>query len=267
LSPQYLADSGSFYDADGRGWLMTHITRWIPSALVLLAVAAMLLHGPIPQFAHYHAFADSRSWLGIPNAADVLSNVAFAGVGLWGLVALRNAPHRYRLFLWALLLTAFGSAFYHLAPDNDRLVWDRLPIALACAGILSAVYAETHPGPHSPLVPWGLAIAAVASVLWWSITERVGAGDLRPYLLIQGAPLVLVPLWQALHGSPRADRIAFGAAIFLYVVAKAAEVNDGAILQALGFVGGHTLKHLLAAGASAVIVGRLVQRTRAERRA
>jgi hypothetical protein len=32
-----------------------------------------------------HEFADSRAWLGIPNAGDVLSNAAFAVVGGVGL--------------------------------------------------------------------------------------------------------------------------------------------------------------------------------------
>ncbi|MDM5181921.1 hypothetical protein PO883_32625 [Massilia sp. DJPM01] len=32
-------------------------------------------------------------------------------------------------------LTAFGSSWYHLAPDDTRLVWDRLPIALACVSL------------------------------------------------------------------------------------------------------------------------------------
>jgi hypothetical protein len=248
------------YSGGMREQKFKHFARWIPAGLVLLVAVAMFLHGPIPQFAHYHDFADSRAWLGIPNAGDVLSNVAFAVVGLWGFWALRDKRHRYRLFLWAVVLTAFGSAFYHLAPDNDRLLWDRLPIALACAGILAAVHAETHAGPQSPLVPLGLAIAAVASVLWWSVTDRIGAGDLRPYLLMQGAPLLLIPIWQALYGSPRADRIAFGIAILLYLAAKVAEMNDGAILESLRFMSGHTLKHLLAAAAGAVIVASVVRR-------
>jgi hypothetical protein len=248
------------YSGGMREQKFKHIARWIPAGLVLLVAVAMFLHGPIPQFAHYHDFADSRAWLGIPNAGDVLSNVAFAVVGLWGFWALRDKRHRYRLFLWAVVLTAFGSAFYHLAPDNDRLLWDRLPIALACAGILAAVHAETHAGPQSPFVPLGLAIAGVASVLWWSVTDRIGAGDLRPYLLMQGAPLLLIPIWQALYGSPRADRIAFGIAILLYLAAKVAEMNDGAILESLRFMSGHTLKHLLAAAAGAVIVASVVRR-------
>lgn len=238
------------------------IARWVPGGIVFLVAGVMLLHGPIAQPSRYHEFADSRAWLGIANAGDVISNAAFAVAGIWGLRTLRGQRHRYRLFLWALLLTAFGSAFYHLAPDNERLVWDRLPIALACAGLLAAVYGETHASSRPLLVPLGLAIAGIASVLWWAVTERLGAGDLRPYLLMQGAALVLIPIWQALHGSPRADRLAFATAILLYVAAKVAEVNDGAILGALHFMSGHTLKHLLAAAAGAVIVSNLVRRPR-----
>lgn len=243
--------------------------RWLPTGVVLLVAAAILFHGPIAQTANYHDFADRRVWLGIPNAADVLSNLAFALVGLWGIAVLHGSRREsrfapgwpgYALFLGALILTAAGSGWYHLAPDNHRLVWDRIPIALACAGLLAAVRAETRDPRQPTWIPMALAVAAVASVLWWSVTESRGAGDLRPYLLMQGAPLVMIPIWQALHGSPRADRIAFGVAILLYVAAKVAEVEDRTIYEALGFVSGHTIKHLLAAAASVVIVWSVVRR-------
>lgn len=234
------------------------IARWIPAGILLLAAVAMFFTDTVGQPAKYHGFADTRNWLGIPNAGDVISNAGFAVVGIWGLWAVRDK--RYRLFLWALLLTAFGSGYYHLDPDNHRLVWDRLPIALACAGLLAAVHAETHPPPQSPIVLPGLAAAAIAGVLWWYATELAGSGDLRPYIVMQAAPLIFIPLWQAIHGSPRADRVAFGLAIALYVVAKIAEHFDGAIFAALGFMSGHSLKHLLAAAAGAVIVASLVRR-------
>jgi hypothetical protein len=232
----------------------------------------MLIHGPIPQPLHYHDFADQRIWFGIPNASDVLSNLGFAALALWGWLrlvprsdhpALRDGWPGFRLFLIALLLTAFGSAFYHWAPDNARLLWDRLPIALACAGLLTGVYAETHRAVRAARTTAWLALVAAASVLWWYATELRGAGDLRPYLLLQGAPLVLIPLWQAIARTPAADRRAFGIAIFLYIAAKAAEVNDHALFDALGWASGHTIKHLLATLAAGVVVGRLVARTRA----
>ena len=53
---------------------------------------------------------------------------------------------------------------------------------------------------------------------------------------------------------PRVERRAFSLAIALYILAKSAEVSDHAIHGWLQPLSGHTLKHLLAAAAAAVIV-------------
>ncbi len=243
----------------------------MPLLLVLCAGLGLLLHGPIAQPERYHEFADRRAIFGLTNAADVLSNAGFAIVGLWGLARLWPArAHRapsaawpgYFLFLVALVLAAAGSSFYHLAPDNARLVWDRVPIALACAGLLAGVRADSRPDTNARLATALLAIAAIASVLWWRFTDIAGAGDLRPYVLVQGLPLVLIPVWQAVYAAPRDERLAFAAAILLYVAAKAAELNDEAIFSALGGLSGHTVKHLLATASSAIITFQLIRRLR-----
>jgi hypothetical protein len=243
----------------------------LPLFVTVLACLLLAAHGPIAQLAHYHEFADRSVFLGIPHAADVLSNIGFGLVAIWGLLrlwparedaVLKAAWPGYFLFLIGLLLTAFGSSFYHLAPDNARLVWDRLPIALACAGLLAAVRAENVFKANAKVDAALLAAFAVCSVAWWYVTERSGAGDLRPYLLLQGLPLALIPLWQWIHDAPSADRSAFGFALLLYVVAKVAELNDYALLSVLGFISGHTLKHLLASAAAYVIVARLVRRVK-----
>lgn len=238
--------------------------KWIPLAALAAIAFAMAIHGPIAQPAGYHDFADTRAWIGMARAADVLSNLPFAIVGLWGLARLRS-PRRdlpreaaiaYRLFFIALIATAMGSGYYHLAPDDARLVWDRLPIAVACAALVAAVHAESG-GSHHPrvfLAAW--TAAAIASVFWWPAT-----GDLRPYLLVQAAPLVLVPLWQWRAAAPRARRIAFGLAIALYVAAKIAEALDRQIYAAAAIVSGHTLKHLVAAAAAALIAATVAGRT------
>lgn len=244
---------------------------WIkhsPTIITLGLIALLALHGRIAQPANYHDFADHSAVSGIPHAADVLSNLGFALVAIWGWLTLRprraSEPLRagwpgYRLFLIGLLLTAFGSAFYHLAPDNISLIWDRLPIALVCAGLIAGVRGDIK-GSNSGLEAIVLALAAVASVAWWAITERQGAGDLRPYLLLQGLALILIPLWQAIYRAPRTDRIAFGTAMGLYVLAKLAEVFDHEIATTLGFVTGHTLKHLIATAATAAVVWGLTRR-------
>ena len=77
---------------------------------------------------------------------------------------------------------------------------------------------------------------------------------------VQGLPIILVPLWQAIHRAPAADRRSFALALLLYVAAKAAELHDHELFDILGWISGHTLKHLLATGAAAVLVNRLVQR-------
>jgi hypothetical protein len=249
---------------------MTHHIRKLPLLLTLVICAALVAHGPIAQFADYHDFADQSRFIGIPHAGDVLSNLGFGIVALWGMLrlwpqrrhpALHDGRHGYALFLLGLLLTAFGSGYYHLAPDNARLVWDRLPIALACAGLLSAVHAETVGNAHAARDTVLLALLSMLGVAWWRMTDLGGNGDLRLYLLFQVLPLVLIPAWQAIYRAPAADRTAFGVAILLYVAAKFAEMNDHPLLARLGHVSGHTLKHCLATAAAAIIVARLIKRT------
>lgn len=218
---------------------------WVAIGLI---AAAMMVHGPIAQPVGYHDFADARSWLGIPRAADVLSNVPFALVALWALARRRNGL-AWTAFDVSLLLTAFGSAYYHLAPDDARLVWDRIPIALACGAMIVAVYGETHDARGTAGALAAICAAAIASVVFWRSTA-----DLRPYLLLQVAPLVLVPLWQWQARRPRRERILFGLAFACYAVAKILEVGDRAVFDALAIASGHTLKHLAAALAAALIV-------------
>ena len=234
--------------------------------LITLGICGtLLLLGPIAQAPDYNQFADQSTLFGIPHAGDVLSNAGFAIVGVWGWwslwhrrahPALRDGWHGYGLFLIGLVLTALGSAYYHLAPDNGRLVWDRLGIVLVSAGLLSAVRAETRGGTHRLLFTSGLIAYGALSIAWWSLTEHRlgGPGDLRPYLLLQLLPLILIPLWQAIYKSSRADRIGFGMLVLLYVLAKFAEIWDHELLARLGWISGHTLKHLLAAAAATAIV-------------
>lgn len=235
-----------------------HILPW---AIVALVAIGLALYGPIAQFEHYHDFADHRSWMGIPNAGDVLSNLGFAVVGGYGLALVLRTRHNaaldairtgYGLFSFALILTAFGSGWYHLVPDNARLVWDRLPIALACAGILSAVWRDTL--EDGRWVDWLWAILAFVSVMWWWYTDNHGVGDLRPYLYVQFMPLLLIPLLQWRNNASVRERWYFAAAIGLYVLAKAAELLDHLIFQHVDYLSGHTIKHLFSVLAGLVIV-------------
>lgn len=237
----------------------------LPRPLILLALAALLaggllLHGPIAQWASYHDFADQRAWLGIPNAADVLSNLPFALVGVWWLLAMRAlqgtpATLAWRAFAIALIATAAGSAFYHWAPDNASLAFDRLPIAWACAALTCAFLAErldarwARPG----VLAAALMLASLSVGLWWW-SEAIGRSDLRAYLFVQFLPMLLVPA-ALLMRLPRrsagaAPNRAWWGVLAGYGVAKILEVADHAVLEHVMLLSGHTLKHLAAAGAA-----------------
>ncbi|MBC3832192.1 hypothetical protein H8K33_11770 [Undibacterium amnicola] len=245
--------------------------RLLPAVVVLVCAISMLMYGVIPQYDAYHVFADSKTYLGIPNAMDVLSNIAFGLTGLMGLIGLSLAwilgrrwgaqvtadrwqPRdiAYLVFVVSIFATSFGSGFYHWAPDDARLFWDRLPIACACASLLAAVRIEAMNVRRFSVAAANvlvLLLFALISVLWWKNT-----GDLRLYLVLQLLAIVLIPLWQMTYPTMRQTRWVFAIAIGMYVSAKVAEILDVAILSHTGFISGHTIKHLLASGAAALII-------------
>ena len=146
--------------------------RWLLFSLAAATAIALGLHGAIPQPADYHAFADARAWLGLPNAANVLSNLPFTLIGAWGLrrLSVQHRPARaaWRCFCAALACTGLGSAIYHWAPANASLVLDRLPIAWACAALLCAFLSERVDAAWDQASTLrGAFIVATASVAWW----------------------------------------------------------------------------------------------------
>jgi hypothetical protein len=239
------------------------VGRVLVAAIVLILVAWPLVP-LIPQDQSYHGFADQRAWLGVPNAADVLSNLAFAAVGIVGVARLLsrrrarfNPVTEAGLWLIALgiLGTAAGSTLYHLNPTDATLFWDRLPMTIVFAGVLGAAIAQRL-GEDSGR--WALAILpllGIASVVYWKST-----GDLSLYALLQFGGIVTLVVLLAL-ARDRDDPVPWLWVVVLYGAAKLAEAGDHAIWNATsGLVAGHALKHLLAAAAVAAALSPLVRR-------
>lgn len=234
----------------------------IAAGILGLAVVAAL--PPIPQDPTYHAFADHRQFFGIPNFLNVASNLAFVLVGALGLrfavtgAGLRGeGPITERWEHAAVVivfvgvgLTGFGSAYYHLAPDNERLVWDRLPMTLPFMALFALVIGERASPKLGRRLLVPLVLVGAASVLVWHLTERAGAGDLRPYAVVQFLPMVAVPLMLVLRPPRYSSSWRLWLVVALYAVAKLLEVGDVAVFAATGVVSGHTLKHLMAAVAT-----------------
>jgi hypothetical protein len=224
--------------------------RNITLAVILLAPLAVLFAtiGPIPQDPAYHALADNRTLFGVPNFFNVATNAAFLVIGLFGLhmAVTRRVPGASRswaLFFFGILLVAFGSAYYHLAPADATLVWDRLPMTIAFMALFSALVAEhVAPGAEAKMLPVAVVVGIV-SVAWWHYSD-----DLRLYAWVQFGPLA-ASVYMLLVYPPRyPHRRYLAIGLVFYALAKIFEFGDAAIFSATGgTISGHSLKHLVAA--------------------
>lgn len=226
----------------------------------LLAALALACWGPfVGQYAHYHAFADQRTWLGLAFAMDVLSNLPFAWAGLLGLHRLTMWRVNWgdarvqlvALFFAGLVVTAVCSGYYHWQPDNVGLAVDRTGMVLAFAGLLGAAVADRV----SVRMGWAVALAVLllgpmSVAVWWA------NGNLLPWSVLQGGGMLLV-LAMALRPK-RVDGwgLPLLAVIAWYALAKLLELGDHQIFAAThGWVSGHSLKHVAAAMAAWPVLG------------
>jgi hypothetical protein len=238
------------------------------AAITVIALLVLVFVGPIPQDPSYHLFADARRMLGVANFWNVVSNIPFVVIGAFGLTRLSRlaqpeTSHGYFVMCLGVLLVGFGSAYYHLAPSNESLLWDRLPMTVAFMALLSLVLGERVTQSYSQSCLWILVAAGVGSVLYWSWTEQAGQGDLRPYALVQFLPIILLPLIILMFRSRYLSNALLLSAFSLYIVAKALEHFDPQVFSALSFMGGHAIKHIAAAAAVLCII--LAVPVRAER--
>jgi hypothetical protein len=232
--------------------------------LGLTAIAALiaLLWPAMPQPAEYHDFADHRALLGIANFLDVASNAGFLLAGLAGLVVTLHPRVEFErraerlpwlVFFLGVLLTAAGSAWYHLAPQNDSLFWDRLPMTIAFMGLIAAQLVDRVSVRAGLLLLGPLLAVGAASVFYWRATEAAGAGNVIPYGVLQGYSVLMLLLLAVLYPS-RYTRAADLYWVFAaYVAAKVFETLDRQLLELGGIVSGHTLKHLAAAAAGFIV--------------
>jgi hypothetical protein len=229
--------------------------------LLLAAIAGPVVH--VPEFAGA-PFADRHAWGALPNAVDVLSNLPFAAIGLWGLLQRRwlDRAHRAvldaaplpvdalacaRMFFAGLILTALGSAFYHLQPDGARLVTDRAGMAVAFAGLIGIAASERISERAGRPAAW---FALAGGLMAAAIGQQTG--NVLPWALVQfgGMALIVLLMFVKPVKSEGEGSIGFplGWVIFFYAIAKLFELTDQAVFEATGhLISGHSLKHLMAA--------------------
>lgn len=225
--------------------------RWrlaVLAALVIGSLIFMLSKAPFGQDLSYHLFSDSRVFFGIPKFFDVLSNLPFLLVGAAGV---RFCWHEHELPLRSAWLTFFvgvaavsaGSAYYHWAPDNLTLVWDRLPMTVGFMGLFAALLAEYVSVRLARLLLVPALLVGIASVWYWHTFD-----DLRFYYWVQLMPMMVVPALMLLFKPRYSHQWLLLVTLGCYLLAKYTESHDAALFAlSQQTLSGHSLKHLLAA--------------------
>lgn len=241
-------------------------------ALILAIVCYFMFVPPINQDLTYHNFADKRSLFGIPNFGDVMSNLIFFVVGIYGLNLIYsrqviNGIWKLRLpilYFSGVMLTCVGSAYYHYNPNNTTLVWDRLPMAIVFMTLLSAILENRVFGSishlHKFIIQYVLIIIGLISVTVWSLYD-----DLRLYILVQfGSMLYVIGVilndirkfgFARVYSNTNPNKYLILGMGF-YILAKILEYYDKQTFYlTFHILSGHTLKHLTA-GIGAFYCGR-----------
>ncbi len=235
---------------------------WMVAALgFALLVSVFVITPPLPQDQTYHYFAGDFK---LDPFWNVVSNLPFLLVGILGLVLCvgKNPPGArasWLVFFAGVTLVAFGSSWYHWNPDNQTLVWDRLPMAIGFMGLFVALlhdYIDVR-AERFFLIPF--LILGLVSVVWWALTD-----DLRLYAFVQFYPLLVILVLLVFFKDGFGQKKWIAAALALYVLAKLLELGDAVIyFDWTGeWIPGHPFKHLAAAGAVYVLYDMLKTRKR-----
>ena len=227
--------------------------QFLAIAIIALLSLIVWLVPAIPQDPAYHNFADTRKITGINNFWNVASNLPFilaGGYGLANMSALEPQLRTFtRIYSGGLILICFGSSWYHLAPDNASLVWDRLSMTISFMAFFAFILSRLISLQTGIRILWPLIGLGLFSVVYWSLTERAGTGDLRLYGVVQFLPALLIPIF--LLAFPQRfvpeSRSLLWLGVAAYLAAKFAEWQDQAIYDWSIILSGHSLKHLLAA--------------------
>jgi hypothetical protein len=229
--------------------------------IAIVAIVSISQLPPISQDQEYHLFADQETLWGIPNMSNVLSNLPFLIVGIYGLLFVQKTRASLQSFYWPAItfcigvaLVSVGSGYYHLYPNNATLVWDRLPMTIAFMGLYAMIvsaFVNAQSGVR--LLPW-LLLAGIVSVVWWFLTESSGQGDLRWYVLVQFLPMILTLVILIFFKTQGVNKSKLVMVLVWYIIAKVLELADLQVFELTQYVSGHALKHVAAAIASYFVI-------------
>ena len=215
----------------------------ILTAIAIMAIVGLFILSPIEQNKEYHNFCDSDTIFNIPNFWNVISNVPFLIIGFIGIYktsALLDTKIQYILFFLGISLVSIGSGYYHLNPNNNTLVWDRLPMTIAFMSLFSIIISEFIDLKIGLKLLVPALLIGLLSVVYWIVFN-----DLKIYILVQFFPILAILVILIFFKSKYNLIIGYWLLLLAYIIAKLFEHFDYQTQNALKILSGHTLKHIV----------------------
>ena len=185
----------------------------------------------IPLSKGYHNFADKRTYLGIPNFLNVISNIAILIPAIYLITKQKKNSLLSNVLIIHIILLAIASTYYHLNPSDDTIFWDIMMIATT--SIIVLIMFTNHTDFKGLL----LYLLGIFSIIYWKYE-----GDLRPYIsILIGVPLYIIIKYY--------KNISLRNYIYIIIIAnillRLSEHNDHTIYKITNNqISGHTLKHI-----------------------
>ncbi|XP_075672393.1 uncharacterized protein LOC142641920 isoform X1 [Castanea sativa] len=215
----------------------------------------------IPLSPKHHRYADMRNFLGVPNTLNVITNFPFLVVGVLGFVLCLqrnffNIILRGELWGWALFYAgtagvAFGSAYHHLKPDDNRVMWDTFPVSITILlqhSQMMIAYSSLFSSFMVERMGEKIGLSSLFALLLFAFLSTaygITYNDLRLCMTFQLIPSVAIPgmmyVFQPKYTHSRYWLFAAG----IHVLAKFEGVADKKIYRANRYIiSGHSLEHL-----------------------
>ncbi|KAH1124270.1 hypothetical protein AAZX31_06G048400 [Glycine max] len=242
----------------GLGWVAKpnnrQCRRWTTSRIwgaTFLCCMCLIFFTPrIPRSPKHHQFVDMRNLLGVPNTLNVMTNFPFLVVGVLGLVlalegGVFNISSQGEVWTWALFYAgiagvAFGSAYYHLKPDDHRVLWDTLPMMVAFSSLLSSLVVERLGQRIGLCCMFALNLAAFLCVVY----ERI-YNDIRFCMMFQLTLPLAIPVIAVLYRSKYTHSRYWFISTGIYLLAKFEGATDRKLYHVNNYIiSGHSLEHL-----------------------
>ena len=225
----------------------------------LCIVLVSIIMPPTPQEIQYHQFADQRNYFGIPNFLNVVSNIFIFFSGIAGFFFLLHSReflnHKifthfserwpYIILFLSVIIVSITSAYYHLEPNNNRLIWDRIPITIGIGALLSITLIERISIKFGLILLPFLILFGIGSVIYWYWGEQYGFGNLNYYLVIQFYSILAIVILVKYFPSRYTRNKDIYIAVALYAFAKLVEILDHEIYNLGQIISGHSVKHLI----------------------